>query len=208
MLKDNKIDTKWFVLSVFALAPITAYLFKLQLSSWIIQTVIITLIAIISLSWAFLGKTSSSTKNETSNAADRFEDKNNARNVGLKLQGLGQLTVAFEKFKLCPHNHDTANLIYNLATDFQIKGEPENAKQAFQYIVSFEPNFKDIQKRIASFSDDIDALGTELEEQVDIVAEKELFSTQEQQEVVQLFLDTVDGKIEIPHLKFKKKNAI
>ena len=183
MLKDNKIDNKWFVLSVCALVPVTVYLFKLQLSSSIIQVTVIALIAIISLAWAFLGKASNSHKNKSSNAADRFEDKNNARHVGLKLQGLGQLSVALEKFKLCPHNHDTANLIYNLATDFQIKGEPENAKQAFQYIASFEPNFKDIQERIASFNDDIDALGAELEEQVDIVAEKELFSTQQQLEI-------------------------
>lgn len=181
MNKENKIDTKWFVLSAFALVPITAYLLKLQLSSWIIQTIVITLIALISLSWAILGKNSSLTKNETGSAADRFEDKSKARNVGLKLQGLGQLSVAFEKFKLCPHNHDTANLIYNLATDFQIKGEPENAKQAFQYIASFEPNFKDVHERIGSFSDDIGALDAEPDEQIDIIAEKELFSSQEQQ---------------------------
>ena len=180
MLKNNKIDNKWFVLSAFAVVPITMYLLKLQLSSWVIQSIVISLIAIISLCWAILGKASKSPKNESSNPSDQFDNKNNPRHAGLKLQGLGQLSDALEKFKLCPDNHDTANLIYNLATDFQIKGEPECAKQAFQYIASFEPDFKDVRKRIASFNGDLQELGAQIEEQVDAVAEESSLSNQQQ----------------------------
>ena len=158
MFRDNKIDNKWFALSLFGLVALTLLLRDLHVSVWVTQVTVITLISIISLCWAFFG-TSSSTKQDSATAADRFQSRNNNRNVGLKLQGLGQLNLAFEKFKLCPKNHDTANLIYNLATDFQIKGDPENAKKAFLYIADFEPNFKDINNRIASFSSNIEAQG-------------------------------------------------
>ena len=154
MLKENKIDNKWFALSLLGLVLITAILWNLKLTPWITQSIVIALISIISLTWAFLGTTFEGSSNPTTGAADRFESRNNLRSVGLKLQGLGQLNLAFEKFKQCVQNHDTANLIYNLAIDFQIKGEPENAKKAFSYIANFEPNFKDIQERIASFGSD------------------------------------------------------
>ncbi len=163
MLRDNKIDNKWFALSLFGLIALTVLLWDMRVSAWITQVTVITLISIISLGWAFFGA-SSNQKQRSITAADRFQSRNNNRSVGLKLQGLGQLNLAFEKFKLCPRNHDTANLIYNLATDFQIKGDPENAKNAFLYIADFEPNFKDINNRIASFSSEIQ---TQDEESID-----------------------------------------
>ncbi len=88
---------------------------------------------------------------KTSIATERFEFRNNIRNVGLKLQGLGQLKLAFEKFKQCTKNHDTANLLYNLATDFEVKGKKDNAKEVLRYIQTFSPNYKDIEARLRSF---------------------------------------------------------
>ncbi len=138
MLRENKIDMKWFALSLLGVVLVATVLWNLSISPLITQVTIIVLISIISLSWAFLGTPSSSNPQSKHNDISyRFESRNSDRSVGLKLQGLGQLNLAFEKFKQCPHNHDTANLIYNLASDFQIKGEPENAKKAFLYIANF-----------------------------------------------------------------------
>ena len=157
MLRENKANTKWFTLSLLVSVILAALLWAMQPSILVTQVTVITLISFVSLTWAFMVPPSSNIhedkqqvkKIETSN---QLEVRDNNRNAGLKHQGLGQLNLALENFKLCPHNHDTANLLYNLAIDFQIKGEPENAKNAFGYISSFEPNFKDVQDRIASFS--------------------------------------------------------
>ena len=156
MLRVNKINTKWLALSLLLTGLTVALLWSIQPSLMVTRITVITLISLISLSWAFMGPASRGTSDSTSlNAASRFESRNNLRSVGLKLQGLGQLTLAYEKFKQCTHNHDTANLLFNLAIDFQVKGEPENAKDVFLYIASFEPNFKDVQQRISSLSGDI-----------------------------------------------------
>lgn len=156
MLRDNKIDNKWFALSLFGLVVLTALLWNMQITPWITQTIVILLISIISLSWAIFGYSSNTEPSKSENATERFETKNNDRSEGLKLQGSGELSLALEKFKQCPKNHDTANLIYNLAIDFQIKGEPNSAKDAFLFISDFEPNFKDVGQRIASFNSHIE----------------------------------------------------
>lgn len=158
MLNVNKINTKWLALSLLLIALTVALLWSMQPSLLVTRITVITLISLISLSWAFMGPASSSpSKSNNLDASSRFESRNKIRSVGLKLQGLGQLTLAYEKYKQCSHNHDTANLLFNLAIDFQIKGEPENAKNVFSYIASFEPNFKDVQERIASLSSGIPA---------------------------------------------------
>ena len=180
MLKEYKIDIKWFVLSLFGLVVLTTLLWNMRIATTITQVTVITLISIIALSWAFFGTSSDNKKSGTALSADRFQSKNSDRVAGLKLQGSGQLNLAFEKFKLCPKNHDTANLIYNLATDFQIKGEPENAKDAFLYIADFEPNYKDIDIRIASFSNDIEIQNKTSTETPEIQTELKTSSTNTQ----------------------------
>ncbi len=156
MLIENKINTKWFALSLLASALTAVLLWVTQPPILVTQVTVITLISLISLSWAFTAPSTSNIVDESqTDAANRFESRNNQRSVGLKLQGLGQLNLAFEKFKQCAENHDTANLVYNLAIDFQIKGEPENARNAFEYISTFEPNFKDVRARIAAFTGEI-----------------------------------------------------
>ncbi len=152
MLKENKTNTKWFMLSLLISALTVALLWITQPPILITQITVITLISLVSLTWAFMGSPNpNSTDIPNTDAASRFEIRNNNRSIGLKLQGLGQLNLALEKFKQCSPNHDTANLLYNLAIDFQIKGEPNNAKSALEFISSFEPNFKDVHQRIAAF---------------------------------------------------------
>ena len=156
MLRDNKINTVWFALSLLVSVLAVTYLWAMQPPILVTQVIVIILISIVSLAWAFMGSSSRDIADTShSDAANRFESRNNQRSVGLKLQGLGQLNLAFEKFKQCAHNHDTANLLYNLATDFQIKGEPDNAKKAYEFISTFESNFKDVQERIAFFNGEI-----------------------------------------------------
>lgn len=167
MLIENKINTKWFALSLLASAVTAALLWAIQPPILVTQITVITLISLISLSWAFTAPSTSSASNEPqTDAVSRFESRNNQRSVGLKLQGLGQLNLAFEKFKQCAENHDTANLVYNLAIDFQIKGEPENARNAFEYISTFEPNFKDVRERITSFTGEIIPANDNLEKEI------------------------------------------
>ncbi len=156
MLKENKLNTKWFTLSLLVATVIAALLWVMQPPILVTQVTVITLISLISLTWAFMVPPSSNDSIASPvDLASKFEARSNNRNVGLKLQGLGKLNIALEKFKLCPHNHDTANLLYNLAIDFQIKDEPENAKSVFEFISSFEPDFKDIQQRIAFFNGEL-----------------------------------------------------
>lgn len=178
MLRENKSNTKWFTLSLLVSAAIATLLWKVQPSILITQVTVITLISLVSLTWAFMAPPSNN-EPETlqKDVANQFEKRNNNRNVGLKLQGLGQLNIALEKFKQCPPNHDTANLLYNLAIDFQIKGEPKNAKDTLEFISSFEPNFKDIQERIASFSSEPVITEKYTHEEQPIIATEELEHT-------------------------------
>ncbi len=148
MVNTLKANNKWVVIGLFSLTLIVILQWTISLSKW--HTIAI-LIVFICCTWLISRITTVETSKQNQAAADRFLSRNNARNVGLKLQGLGKLNLAFEKFKLCKHNHDTANLLYNLAIDFQIKGEPNNAKKTLLYISTFEPDFKDIQTRLTSF---------------------------------------------------------
>lgn len=155
MQKTIQANNKWLLLGLLSLIVIYFLQWNLQFSPLIIIcTIIIFFIGfwIIKSSYpdSFLSGDNPSISTITS-AAERFDTKNSVRNIGLKLQGLGQLNLAFEKFKQCAQNHNTANLMYNLSIDFQIKGEPENAKRVLEHIASFEPNFKDVKQRLQSF---------------------------------------------------------
>jgi len=157
MQKTIQANNKWLLMSVFGLLIISYLQWNLQLSPF---TTIVSIVILLMLSFLLLknfpiNKKTKNTHSSTAfnpNAAERFQTKNSVRNIGLKLQGLGQLNLAFEKFKQCAENHNTANLMYNLSIDFQIKGEPENAKRVLEHIASFEPDFKDINQRLQSFS--------------------------------------------------------
>ncbi len=156
MHRENKINTKWFALSLVVSAFTATLLWTMQPPILITQITVITLISLVSLTWAFMGSSNNDgMETPSTDAVNQFENRCDHRSNGLKLQGSGKLNSALEEFKQCASNHDTANLLYNLAIDFQIKGEPENAKNTFEFITSFEPNFKDVQQRIASFSSEL-----------------------------------------------------
>jgi len=153
ILNTNKPNNKWFVFGLVGLCVVVIMQWGLHLSYWV---TISTLAALIIVTGFFLLNFSKESEESSANSAERFLSRKNARNIGLKLQGSGQLFLAFEKFKQCAHNHDIANLLYNLSIDFQIKGEPDNAKRVLEHIVAFAPSFKDVKERLQSFDTELD----------------------------------------------------
>jgi len=69
--------------------------------------------------------------------------------LGLAFQGQGQLDMAFEKFRKCPMDDSIADLLYNLALDYERKRQFNKAGSVFSYINDFNPKFRDIGERLA-----------------------------------------------------------
>lgn len=78
-------------------------------------------------------------------AADSAESN---RMLGLAFQGQGQLDAAWEKFRICPREEATFELVYNLGRDFERKRQYGKAQSAYEFIGESEPGYKDIEKRI------------------------------------------------------------
>ncbi|HEX7965847.1 MAG TPA: serine/threonine-protein kinase [Gammaproteobacteria bacterium] len=68
--------------------------------------------------------------------------------LGLAFQGQGQLDMAFEKFRKCPMDDSIADLLYNLALDYERKRQFNKAGSVFSYINDFNPKFRDIGERL------------------------------------------------------------
>lgn len=68
--------------------------------------------------------------------------------LGLAFQGQGQLDMAFEKFRKCPMDDSIADLLYNLALDYERKRQFNKAASVFAYINDFNPKFRDIGERL------------------------------------------------------------
>ena len=75
--------------------------------------------------------------------------KQSSRMLGLALQGQGQLDKAFEKFRECPLNDSTMDLLYNLALDYEGKRQFDKAGAAYLYMSDHAPKFRDIAQRIS-----------------------------------------------------------
>jgi serine/threonine-protein kinase len=68
--------------------------------------------------------------------------------LGLAFQGQGQLDMAFEKFRKCPMDDSIADLLYNLALDYERKRQFNKAGSVYGYINEFNPKFRDIGERL------------------------------------------------------------
>ncbi|HEX5340810.1 MAG TPA: serine/threonine-protein kinase [Gammaproteobacteria bacterium] len=68
--------------------------------------------------------------------------------LGLAFQGQGQLDMAFEKFRKCPMDKSLADLLYNLALDYERKRQFNKAGSVYQHIQDFDPKFRDIAERV------------------------------------------------------------
>lgn len=76
------------------------------------------------------------------------ESAESNRMLGLAYQGQGQLDMAFEKFRKCPKDDAIAEVLYNLAADFERKRQFGKATNVYQYIYEFSPSFRDVANRI------------------------------------------------------------
>ncbi len=70
------------------------------------------------------------------------------RMLGLAFQGQGQLDMAFEKFRKCPLDNSTMDLLYNLGLDFERKRQFAKAVSVYQYMCSHNSKFRDIEQRM------------------------------------------------------------
>jgi len=77
------------------------------------------------------------------------ESAESNRMLGLAFQGQGQLDMAFEKFRKLPKDDTVADLLYNLALDYERKRQFNKAGSIYNYIADFAPGFRDVQARVS-----------------------------------------------------------
>ncbi|MDF2445803.1 MAG: serine/threonine protein kinase [Moraxellaceae bacterium] len=70
------------------------------------------------------------------------------RQLGLALQQTGQLDMAFEKFRKCPMDESMADVLYNLALDYERKRQFNKAVSVYQAIADFDPKFRDLSTKL------------------------------------------------------------
>jgi len=70
------------------------------------------------------------------------------RLLGLAFQGQGQLDMALEKFRLCPPDEAILGLLYNLALDYELKGQLRHAARVYRYMLSHQSSFRDVIQRL------------------------------------------------------------
>ncbi len=71
------------------------------------------------------------------------------RMLGLAYQGKGDLDMAFACFRKVPMDEAAADLLYNLALDFERKRQFNKAGSVYQFIAESQPNFRDIAQRMS-----------------------------------------------------------
>ncbi|MBV1877078.1 MAG: protein kinase [Pseudomonadales bacterium] len=86
-----------------------------------------------------------SEQGQLASAADSAESN---RMLGLAYQGQGQLDAAFEKFRRCPKEEASFELIYNLGLDYERKRQFNKAQVSYEYIAAVKSGFRDVKKRI------------------------------------------------------------
>lgn len=86
-----------------------------------------------------------SEQQQLASAADSAESN---RMLGMAYQGQGQLDAAFEKYRRCPRDEASFDLIYSLGLDYERKRQFSKAQAGYQYIAEEDPDFKDVAKRI------------------------------------------------------------
>ncbi|MCZ6503728.1 MAG: serine/threonine-protein kinase [Gammaproteobacteria bacterium] len=79
-------------------------------------------------------------------AADSAESN---RMLGLAYQGQGQLDAAFEKFRRCPREEATFEMVYSLGLDYERKRQYNKAQATYEFIAETSHDFRDVEKRIS-----------------------------------------------------------
>ncbi len=68
--------------------------------------------------------------------------------LALAFQGQGQLDMAFDKFRQIPVDQSIADLIYNLALDYERKRQFNKAISVFEYLSQWNDDYRDVPMRI------------------------------------------------------------
>ena len=85
---------------------------------------------------------------EQGQLASMADSAESNRMLGLAFQGQGQLDTAFDKFRHCPKEEASFELIYNLGLDYERKRQFNKAQATYEYISGTNDGFRDVQKRI------------------------------------------------------------
>lgn len=75
------------------------------------------------------------------------------RMMGLAQQGLGQLDMAFDRFRRVPFTDALMDNLNNLALDFQRKRQFNKAQAVYEYMATFNKNYKGLQSRLKQTKD-------------------------------------------------------
>ena len=86
-----------------------------------------------------------SVSSQEASAADSAESN---RMLGLAYQGQGQLDAAFEKYRHCPPDEATHDLLYNLGLDYERKRQFNKAQSVYEVVTDGDNDYRDVQKRI------------------------------------------------------------
>lgn len=86
-----------------------------------------------------------SVSREEASAADSAESN---RMLGLAYQGQGQLDAAFDKYRHCPPDEASHDLLYNLGLDYERKRQFNKAQSVYEVITEADDDYRDVQKRI------------------------------------------------------------
>ncbi len=78
-----------------------------------------------------------------------IESAQSNRMLGLAYQGQGQLDTAFDCFRKLPLDDSVADLLYNLALDFERKRQFNKAESVFRHIAEHNPKFRDLEQRLS-----------------------------------------------------------
>lgn len=70
------------------------------------------------------------------------------RMLALALQGQGQLDMAFDKFRKIPLDEAVADLVYNLALDYERKRQFNKAASVYDYLLRWRRDYRDLAERL------------------------------------------------------------
>ncbi|MBI4192318.1 MAG: CHASE2 domain-containing protein [Betaproteobacteria bacterium] len=85
---------------------------------------------------------------EKSKARSDVDLAQSHRMLGLGYQGQGQLDTAFDYFRKLPVDDSVADLLYNLALDFERKRQFNKAESVFRHVADHNPKFRDVAERL------------------------------------------------------------
>lgn len=75
------------------------------------------------------------------------ESADSNRMLALAMQGQGQLDMAFDKFRKIPLDNGVADLVYNLALDFERKRQFNKAVSVYAYLLGWKADYRDVAER-------------------------------------------------------------